>query len=142
MWLNNRGLLAGLFFIGVGLFVSIYAQRWNFGSFTRMGPAFLPVLLGLVLAGLGVGVLIEGLRRPEPLPEIEWRSLGFISAAILIFALLARTGLVYATFAAAFVASYAESGSRLPGRLLASAVIAVIVALIFVKGLGIRLPLF
>lgn len=141
MWLNNRGLLAGVFFILVGLFVSVYGQRWNFGSFTRMGPAFLPVVLGFTLAGLGVGVIIEGLRRPEPLPAIEWRSLFFVSAGIIIFAMLARAGLVYATFLAALVASYAEPNSRLLSRVLASAVITGMVALVFVKGLGIRLPL-
>jgi hypothetical protein len=142
MWLNNRGLLAGILLIFLGLFVTVYAQRWNFGSFIRMGPAFLPVLLGIALAGLGVGVLIEGLRRPEQLPAIEWRSLFFVCMGIVIFAILARAGLVYATFLAALVASYAEPDSRLPSRVLASAVITVVVALVFVKGLGVRLPLF
>lgn len=142
MRVNNRGLLAGLILIGFGLFVSIYAQKWDFGSFARMGPAFLPVLLGLVLAALGFSVMREGLKHPEPLPTIEWRSLGCISIGLVIFAIVASWGLVYATFLGALIASFAEPDSRFLNRVLASAVTTVVVAFVFVKGLGIHLPLF
>ena len=49
--------------IVIGLFAVWYAQRYAFGSPRQMGPGFFPVVLGWVLAGLGVLILLPALRR-------------------------------------------------------------------------------
>lgn len=51
---------AGLMFIGFGVFFVIWAlTHYQMGTSVRMGPAYFPVMLGGLLAFLGVLVLLE-----------------------------------------------------------------------------------
>ena len=56
-------LLAGGTFIALGLAFAIGGARYDIGSALRMGPGYVPVALGGMLAVLGAGHRRAGLPR-------------------------------------------------------------------------------
>jgi hypothetical protein len=59
---NAKDFWAGLMFIATGLFFAIWgATFYQMGTAVRMGPAYFPVVLGMLQTVLGVIILIQGL---------------------------------------------------------------------------------
>ena len=136
-------LIGGLVMIAIGVFVAIYAQRYQFGSPARMGPGFFPQVLGWTLAGLGVLIAVPAWFRAGSAPAVQWKNALFAVSALLVFAFLLRPGgLVLAVFSAALVASAADNSTTWPGRLLISAGVTALAVLIFSGGLRMVLPLW
>ena len=136
-------ILGGLLMIGVGLFAVWYAQRYAFGTLRNMGPGFFPVVLGWLLAGLGVLIALPALRRAGPPVQVDLRTLVIITAALLLFASSLRPlGLILATALAVLLASVAERGFAWPSRLILAVALSGLVWLIFVAGLGMSLPVW
>src|SRR5690606_26989503 len=106
--------------------------NFDVGSAARMGPGYFPLLLGIVLAGLGVIVTLQSLRgKPQPdggaVGAIAWRQLIFILGANLIFGLLLvglpsiglpHMGLIVAIYGLVITAGYARPGHRLKESLI------------------------
>jgi hypothetical protein len=58
---NPKDFWAGLMFIASGLFFAIWAlEFYQMGTAVRMGPAYFPTVLGLLLVALGAIVLAQG----------------------------------------------------------------------------------
>ena len=89
---SQQDFWSGLMFIAVGLGFAWGATTYNVGEAARMGPGYFPLVLGIVLAGLGAFVLFESLvvetEDGEPIGKWAWRPLGFIIAANLLFGIL------------------------------------------------------
>lgn len=86
---DKREFAAGLMFIGIGAFFAIGAANYAMGSAMRMGPAYFPKLLGIILVGLGLIIMARSLfMRGEPLPPINWRPLLLVIGSVVIFGLL------------------------------------------------------
>ena len=60
--LARRDVLAGLMFVGVALFGLWLSRDYPIGTALRMGTGYVPRLLCWILLGLGVVVLVQGLR--------------------------------------------------------------------------------
>lgn len=139
-----QDLIGGLLLMALGLFVALYAYRYDFGTPARMGPGFFPHWLGWLLAALGVLIALPAWfrRSAEPL-QVQWRNLLFVLGAIVLFAFtLKLVGLVVATFASAFVATLAERDFGWRGRLLVAAGVAAVTVAIFIGGLAMVLPVW
>ena len=63
---NVRDLLAGCLFLAFGLAFLYFAQDYQLGSARRMGPAYFPVVLSLILIGIGLATVGRALRRCRP----------------------------------------------------------------------------
>ena len=134
-----------------------------------MGPGYLPLVLGVVLAGLGLVILGQvlfarlraspavsataaGDQRVEPAADTTetdvvrgptpWGRAGLLAAAVLVFGLLVDgAGLVPALFLTAFLASLAGRGTRPVRAVLIAAGLTLVCVVVFVFGLQLRLPL-
>ena len=136
-------ILGGALLIAIGLFAAIYALRYDVGTAGHMGPGYFPVVLGLVLIGLGVIIAVPAFARKGEAIEFRWQPLGLVIASIVLFALTLRPlGLVLATVASVFVAASADRNFSWTGRAVVSAGIALLVYLIFRLGLGMNLPVW
>src|ERR1043165_2946919 len=98
--LARADVLSGLLFIviaALGLWIS---RNYPVGTALRMGTGYVPRLLCWALLGLGVIVLVQGLRQPAPALRTTaagWRAVPAVTVAIMAFALsLERLGLVLA----------------------------------------------
>ena len=140
-----KDLLAGLAFIAFGLAFAGQALTYDLGSPLRMGPGFFPLLLGGLLILLGAIVMVEGFLDPDetPIGGVPWRGLILLVAALLFFGTtVKRLGLAPAMFVAVFLAAFASRRTGIVGALVMAFGFTVFCILIFIKGLGVPLPLF
>ena len=139
---NARDLLAGLLFLAFGLAFLLIAQNYPLGSARRMGPAYFPVALSLVLIGIGVATMARAcIVQGPPLNAMAGKALVLATASILLFGLLVQgAGLGIAVAVLVGVSAAASRSFRpLPTLLLALALAAFCI-LVFVKGLGLPFP--
>lgn len=92
-----------------GLYVAWSGVELSIGRLARIGPGFFPLVLGVAIAALGIGVLFEP-RDAEEKGSPNLRALLFVSLALLAFAwLVERAGLFPATAALVLLVA---AGSR------------------------------
>ena len=149
---------AGLMFMAFGLFFIVFAlgtpdfldkmvgakliAGYQMGSSVRMGPAYFPVVLGALLAVLGLIVLIDSLVEEGPeVAKFHFRPLLFIAISSLAFAyLLKPLGLVLASVALVFISAYGGHEFKWKEVAIMSVVLVIFSVIVFVKGLSLPFP--
>ena len=111
---NLQDVLAGLLFVAFGAAALYFGQTYAIGSATRMGPGYLPNVLGWMLVGLGLFVALRALVvGGVPIPRIHLRPQLFIIAALIVFAAtIERLGLLAAAAAVVILGSLASREAR------------------------------
>ena len=61
--MKNQNLIAGLFWLMVGLLLSVWSTQYQIGGVGHPGAGFLPLLLGLVLILLSLFLLLRGTKK-------------------------------------------------------------------------------
>jgi uncharacterized membrane protein YidH (DUF202 family) len=145
--LARRDVLAGLLFIAVAVFGLWASRHYPVGTALRMSTGYVPRLLCWLLLGLGVIVLVQGLRAADegsPFAELRyWRAIVFVPLSLLAFALaMERLGVVIATLLLVAVGSVAGRDWRPLEVALAAVVLAVLTLAIFVRGLGLPIAVW
>ncbi len=143
--LLRTGTLAGGLFILFGILAVTLAWNYPAGDLRRMGPGWVPEALGAALIVLGGGIGLGALfaREGEALPERDPRPLACLLLGVASFALLLeRAGLIAAIFACVGLARLAERPYRGLETLALAAFLAALGWGIFIKGLGLPIPLF
>ncbi len=136
-------LTAGLF-IGIGMLGLVMSRHLDFGSLARMGPGFMPRIVCLLLVAVGLIVGIPALRRPaHAIEAVRARPLVVITVAIVGFAFaVTHLGFVAASLWLVIAGSLADPGGRWRTVLLLAAGLTAFGALVFVKALGVQVPLW
>lgn len=135
-------IVGGLLMTAAGLFFALYGARYPLGDAARMGPGYFPVVLGWVLAVLGVLVALPAFWRRGTAIAFDGKSLFWAVLSLLVFAAaLLHLGVILSSFASALVALM-PSALRWRSRLLVSAVVALLTTLIFPIGLQMMLPIW
>ena len=139
---SAKNVLAGLTFIGFGLAFAAGATAYDIGDPVRMGPGFFPLVIGVLLAILGVVIAATPSADEEPITAPPWRAAGLILGGIVVFGLTVRgPGLLPAIFLTALLTGLASRQTSPIGALLLAAALTVISVAIFVVALSLRLPL-
>ncbi|MFZ9494345.1 MAG: tripartite tricarboxylate transporter TctB family protein [Burkholderiaceae bacterium] len=144
---SQRDFWSGLMFLVVGaLFAWGALTNYSFGSSARPGPGYFPFGLGLLLAVLGAFILFEALtietEDGEPVGQIAWKPLIVILVSVALFgALLPRLGLFITLPILVLVASWASDEFSLKGTIVSAIFLDVFSWAIFIKGLGLTIPL-
>ena len=139
-----RDLLAGGTFIALGVAFAAGSLAYDIGTPVRMGPGYVPLVLGVVLAGLGVLVIVKGFiaGEGEPIGEVDWRAVVLITAALLFFGVTVRgLGVVGALFGASLLAALARSQTSIREALVIAVGLTALSVVIFIVALQLRLPL-
>lgn len=139
-----RALSGGVLLVA-GLVMLFFAWGYPTGSINQMGPGFIPQTIGILMSCLAVAIIIIDLRTPrlEQGGAMHWRELIFVSAAIVIFAVLVDVaGLVPSMFLAVSVSMFADNQAR-PLSVVIYTVIATFLGwLLFLVGLELPIPAF
>lgn len=139
-----KDVLAGAIFIALGLAFALGSLTYDIGTPLRMGPGYVPLTLGLLLAGLGVAVIVKGFitEGGEAIGGVDWRAVVLITAALIFFGLTVRgLGVVGALFGATLLAALGRSRTSVVEALFIAAALTVLSVLIFIVALQLRLPL-
>ena len=139
---NVRDLLAGCLFLSFGLAFLYVAQDYQLGSARRMGPAYFPVVLSLILLGIGVATVARAfVVAGPPIREVAGKALALVTAAVVLFGLMVQgAGLGIAAAALVLVSAPASRNFRLVPTLALAAALAAFCVLVFIVGLGLPFP--
>ena len=148
-YLARKNVLAGLMFVGIAAFGLWVSRNYPIGTALRMGTGYVPRLLCWLLFGLGVVVLVQGLREAQDSRALSsadvsaWRPLVFVTASLVIFGLsIERLGLVISILLLIGVGAVAARGLR-PLETLAAALVLILLSWgIFILGLGLTIPVW
>ena len=144
---RRRGLpdvLAGGIFVLIGGAFVVGSLGYELGSPLRMGPGYFPLMVGAILAGLGLAIVLKGLVAGEVLSfgVVPWRAVALISLALVFFGLtVRRLGFVPTSAVTALLTTLASPRVRLLTAVAVAAGLTVASTLIFVVGLQLRIPL-
>jgi hypothetical protein len=139
---NPQDFGAAAVFIAIGVAGLYFASDLAFGTSSRMGPGYFPVLLSACILLIGIIVGIRSLSIAGPAVErIPLRPIAVIVLCIIGFGLLIeRAGVAITAAALVLLASYARPGARLAESLALAAAMVVFVIAVFVYALGQPLP--
>lgn len=114
------------------------------GTAGKMGPAYFPTILGSLLALIGATVVIRSfVRVGEAVGKFYIREIILILSAVVLFGALMRgAGLVPAVVVLVVLSAYASPKFKWGSALLLAGGLATFSALIFVKLLGLPMPIF
>lgn len=141
----GRNMVAGLFFVALGLAVSAGSSSLRMGQLSAMGPGYFPFWLGLILAGFGAMVIIGTIAggADEPLTRWNLRGLALITASIVLFGILLEPmGIAVSIFVLVLVSGLADREFSLRSSLANATTLAALTIALFHYGLGIKLPIW
>src|SRR5713226_1064063 len=113
------------------------------GTASKMGPAYFPSVLGGLLALIGLISIVRSFLRPgEPFGAFAYKGAAFVTGSTILFGLLVRdAGVVIALFVLVVMSAYASIKFRWGPSVALAIGLIVFSVLIFIKGLGVPLPL-
>ena len=141
---SPKDFWAGVMFIAFGAgMAAIALKNYQMGSAVRMGPAYFPVVLGGILAVLGLVLLLRSfVLKGVKVPQFHFRPLLFILAACLAFAYtLKPLGLIGATLLLVFISAYGGDEFKWKEVAILYVVLIIFSVLVFVKGLTPPFPI-
>ena len=133
---------AGVVFLLIGIAGIYFGSDLTFGTASRMGPGYFPVLLSGLIIVVGLVVGFKGLTiEGPPIERVQLRPISFIIAAILIFGfLIERIGLALTAILLTIFAAYARPEVKLSETILLGVGLAAFTVVVFVYVLGQALP--
>ena len=141
---NQKDLLAGLLFLGVGLAMAWGTQAFDIGTARRMGPGYFPAMLSGMLVVLGLVIAIRSFFGQEDrVGKMAWKAMAIIVAGVLAFGLTIRgAGLVPATIILVVISLAASIHFRVKTAIVLSVVLAAFSYVVFSWGLGLPMSPF
>lgn len=141
---NPKDFWAGTIYILIG-FAAVYLGReYEMGTAVRMGPGYFPKVLGILLAMVGSISMVRSFIKPgEEIGRLAWREALIVLGATALFGLLLRgAGLVVSLVVLVAVSAYASRRFSWKTSLLLAIGLAVFSVFVFIKALGVPLPLW
>ena len=139
-----KDILAGSIFIAIGGAFALGALAYDIGTPLRMGPGYVPLVLGGILVALGGGIVIKGFiaGEGEEIGFVDVRAVVLVIAALLFFGITVRgLGVIGALFGTTLLAAMARSRTSWIEALVIAAGVTALSVVIFIYALQLRLPL-
>ena len=148
---SQKDFFSGLMFTVVGVAFAWGATNYSVGTGARMGPGYFPLVLGILMAVIGLGIMFSGLTVEttdgEKIGKWAWKQVVLILGANLMFGILLgglpsiglpSMGLIVAIYALTFIASLAGDNFGWKGVTVLATVLALGSYLAFVVALKLQ----
>jgi len=135
---SQKDFFSGLMFTVVGVAFAWGATTYTVGTGARMGPGYFPLMLGILMALIGLGIMFTGLSVEttdgEKIGKWAWKQVVFILGANLAFGILLgglpsigvpAMGMIIAIYALVIISSLAGHEFKLPSVLILATVLAI-----------------
>jgi hypothetical protein len=142
---SQKDFFSGLMFVGVGIAFAWGATFYEVGSSTRIGPGYFPLMLGIMMAILGLAITLMALgletEGGDKIGRWAWKPLVYILGANFVFGVLLAglpsiklpaMGMIVGIYVLTIVASLADVHFNLRSVLILATILAVISYLAFV----------
>ncbi|MDO9361149.1 MAG: tripartite tricarboxylate transporter TctB family protein [Polaromonas sp.] len=146
---------SGLMFVVAGIAFAWGATNYTVGDAARMGPGYFPLMLGILMALVGVVITFTALGKTdtaeEKIGKWAWRPLVYVIAANVIFGILLAGirdwgipafGIIIGIYALTFVASMAQADWKFKPTLILATALAIGSYLVFVLALKLQFPVW
>tara|TARA_R110001599_G_scaffold353676_1_gene595160 strand:+ start:202239 stop:202700 length:462 start_codon:yes stop_codon:yes gene_type:complete len=141
---HPKDFWTGIIFLFVGLAAVIIGRDYVMGTAGKMGPAYFPTVLGGLLALIGLAAIVRSFFIDgEPIGRFAAKETLMIISAVLLFGFLIRgAGMVVSVFAIVMLSARASQKFKWRSAILLAAGLATFSVVVFVKLLGIPIPIF
>ena len=152
---SQKDFFAGLMYLAVGAAFGIGATNYSIGTGARMGPGYFPLILGVVLALIGLFIAfkatVSGPKDGDPIGKWAWKQVFFVLAANFAFGILLvgipalgipGFGLIIAIIALVLIASLAGYSYNFKEVLVLAIVLAAGSYAVFVWALNLQFPVW
>jgi len=140
---NPKDLWTGIIYIAFGVAALYIARDYGWGTPRKMGPAFFPGILSILLIVIGIISLVRSFVRPgTPIGRFTGKGVLMVTGSTVLFGLIVRgAGLLIAMPVLVIVSAYASHKFSWRTSIMMAIVLTVSCILVFLKGLGIPLPI-
>jgi Tripartite tricarboxylate transporter TctB family len=140
---STKDFWTGLIYIFFGVSTILIARDYGMGTGVKMGPAYFPTILGGLLSAIGAIAVIRSFIVPgTPISAFAFKGLILVIVSTLLFGFVVRgAGLAVALPLLIFISAIASTRFRWRPTLVMAVVLTIFCAVVFVKGLGIPLPI-
>jgi len=134
---SQADFYSGVMFTVVGGAFAVGSTSYNIGDGARMGPGYFPLMLGVLLALLGIVILFQALvvetMDGDKIGKWAWKPLFYVIAANLAFGVLLgglpsiglpAMGMILAIYALTIISSLAGSHFKLRDVLILATILA------------------
>jgi hypothetical protein len=145
---NAKDFWSGVMFVAFGVFFAGFARQYDMGTAARMGPAYFPTVLGLLLVAIGLYVGFKGLRLESEdgdgaVGKFHFKPLLLVLGGVSAFGVLLRpAGMVIAISAMIVIASLGSGEFKWKEIIPLTVGLAVLVLVVFIWGLSMTIPIF
>ena len=144
---SQRDFWSGLMFLAIGIGFAWGATNYSFGSSARPGPGYFPFGLGILLALIGALVLFKALtietEGGDKIGPVAWKPLSIVLGSVALFGfLLPWLGMILTLPVLIVISALAGDEFHFGEALVNAAVLTVGSWLVFIKGLGLVIPLW
>ena len=140
---NPKDFWTGIIYIAFGLTAVIIARDYSMGTTLKMGPSYFPTVLGSLLILIGiVSVVRSFIQAGTPIGRFAAKGVFLVVVSTLVFGLIVRgAGLAVALPVFVIMSGYASVHFRWGPTLAVAAGLTAFCILVFLKGLGVPLPI-
>jgi hypothetical protein len=152
---SQKDFFSGLMFTAVGIAFAWGASTYNVGSGARMGPGYFPLMLGILMAIIGAGIMFTSLtvetNDGEHIGKWAWKQVVFILGANLAFGVLLgglpsvgvpAMGMIIAIYALVLISSLAGNEFDLKKVLILATVLAIGSYIAFIWALKLQIQVW
>ena len=152
---SQKDFFSGLMFIVVGAAFALGASSYSIGTGARMGPGYFPLVLGVLLAIIGIAVTFTSLvvetEDGDKVGKFAWKPLFFIITANLVFGAcigglpmigLKPLGLIVGIYLLTYIASHAGDEHKFKEVAILSTVLALLSCVAFIVLLKLQFPVW
>jgi putative tricarboxylic transport membrane protein len=130
--------------VGLAVVLGYEALLLPLGTVSRMGPGYFPLVLAVILGGLGIMVIVNSLRfEGGRVSRFEWRGFILVTAAIIAFgATINRFGFIPAVVVSVGMCIKSSTRFRPVTAIALTAFLLAFCWVVFIWGLGLPVRLF
>jgi hypothetical protein len=143
MMRNAKDFCTGGIYIAFGLSTVIIGLDYGMGRVVKMGPAYFPTVIGglLILVGI-ISVVRSFLQSGTPIGGFTLKGLALVIVSVIVFGLIVKgAGLAIALPVLVIISTFASNQFRWVSSLSLAAGLTLFCVLVFIKGLGVPLPI-
>jgi hypothetical protein len=140
---SSRDFWTGLIYLFFGVVAIVVSRDYSMGTGGRMGPGYFPTILGYLLVLIGaIAVMRSFIASGAPIGAFAFKGIALVGSSILLFGVIVRgAGVAVALPLLVILSALASAKFRWVPTLFIAVGLTIFCILVFIKGLGIPLPI-
>lgn len=138
---NPKDFWAGILYLALGAAAVWLARGYGMGTAFKMGPGYLPTVLGALLALIGLAALVRSfVSTGDAIGGFAIKPMLYVTLSTIAFGFLVRgAGVIAAIGVLVLASAYASMRFRIGPMLLLAVGLIAFCVIVFVYGLGVPL---